>query len=148
PKWMVDGFGMLSSRDRGPEWSATILEWTRLERAYGFQHSTKPLPTAGRPKVIHEWTKGGRSTTKTPSKFVLTEHISSWRGWWDGIAPSWRVRDGNGCLLTEKEGPWGDLVRPGGNGMLTVLLCLAWWYDGEGKTTEEWVAALKEVKWV
>ncbi|KAJ7018020.1 hypothetical protein C8F04DRAFT_923389, partial [Mycena alexandri] len=148
PKWMEEGFEILSACEGGPDWKAAVRKWAELERAYGFQNSTTPLPTAGRPKAIHEWVKGGRSTTRKPTKFELSEHIATWKSWWDGMAPSWRVRDASGRLLAEKEGAWGVLVKPGGNGMLTALLCLVWWLDREGKMTEEWATALKDVKWV
>jgi hypothetical protein len=32
--------------------------------------------------------------------------------------------------------------------MLTALLCLGWWRRTEGKATEDWLAAVEDVKWV
>jgi hypothetical protein len=64
------------------------------------------------------------------------------------MAPSWRERDDHGRPVIGKQGPWGALVRPGGNGMLTALLCLGWWLQKEGKPSEDWLATVKDIKWV
>ncbi|KAJ7036477.1 hypothetical protein C8F04DRAFT_953941 [Mycena alexandri] len=144
---MSSGFEILWGCKGGKEWDQLVVNWCKLERAYGLKNSTTPLPAAGRPQAIGDWVKGGRSTTRKP-KIVLEDHIASWIAWWDGMAPDWRIRDAEGNLLREREGAWGRLVRPGGNGMLTALICLVWWLEGEGKTTERWLAAVRDANWV
>ncbi|KAJ7481079.1 hypothetical protein B0H11DRAFT_1724725, partial [Mycena galericulata] len=147
PKWAVEGLAMLSECTGGDEWDIAVRKWTELERAYGLKSSSTPLPTTGRPGAIGAWIKNGRRLNKIPL-INLETHVPGWWEWWGGIAPAWRKKDAAGRPIIGGHGSWGDLVRPGGNGMLTVLLGLAWWYKTEGKTTAEWVAAVKDVAWV
>jgi hypothetical protein len=104
------------------------------------------LPKPGRPEAIGTWVKGGRSTTRKPE--LKPEHSKDWWKWWDSMAPSWRERNESGRLIREKTGEWGVLVKPGGNGMLTALLCLGWWLQKDGKASTDWMAAILNVKWV
>ncbi|KAJ7736396.1 hypothetical protein B0H14DRAFT_2408355, partial [Mycena olivaceomarginata] len=146
PIWMKNGFALLWGFKGGREWDEVVIKWTELESAYSLINSTTPLPKAGRPDAIDKWVKGGRSTK--PPEIVLNKHIETWWSWWGRLAPSWRDRDERGRPVIGKQGPWESLVWPGGNGMLTAILCLGWWLEAEGDTTEDWHAAVKDVKWV
>ncbi|KAJ7912794.1 hypothetical protein B0H13DRAFT_1613087, partial [Mycena leptocephala] len=147
PTWMREGFGLLWECEGGREWNEAVVKWVDLERAYGLVNSTTPLPKPGRPDAIGAWVKGGRSTSKMPP-IKLPKHAKDWWKWWASLAPSWRQRDDAGRPIIGGHGPWGGLVKPGGNGMLTALLCLGWWRRTEGKATEDWLAAVEDVKWV
>ncbi|KAJ7810840.1 hypothetical protein B0H14DRAFT_2378828 [Mycena olivaceomarginata] len=146
PAWMRDGYALLWACEGGREWDEAVVKWTELERAYGMVNSTTPLPKRGRPEAIDKWVKGGRSA-KAP-EIVLDKHSKTWWSWWTGMAPSWRELDDNGRPVIGKSGPWEDLVKPGGNGLLTAMLCLVWWLGAAGEVTQEWEAAVTDVKWV
>ncbi|KAJ7803728.1 hypothetical protein B0H14DRAFT_2192681, partial [Mycena olivaceomarginata] len=150
PTWMKEGFALLWVFKGGREWEEAVVKWTELERAYGLVNSVRRTDNAaakgwaarGHRQVV----KGGRSTK--PLEIVLDKHIKAWWSWWAGLAPSWREQDEHGRPVIGKQGPWEVLVRPGGNGMLTAMLCLGWWLAAEGKATEDWHTAVKDVKWV
>ncbi|KAJ7920717.1 hypothetical protein B0H13DRAFT_1605096, partial [Mycena leptocephala] len=102
----------------------------------------KPLPTEGRPKAVHLWTKSGRNPKKPPSlQADFTEH---WWAWWSALA----LPGGSETARLGNEGPWGELVHPGANGILMVLLALAWWREEETTPSMSWLAAVKDVGWV
>ncbi|KAJ7260022.1 hypothetical protein B0H12DRAFT_1014217, partial [Mycena haematopus] len=144
--WMRDGHAMLVACEGGEGWLETVAQWTQLERAYGFKTSTKALPTEGRPSAVHKWSKYGRNPQKAP---VLDDNFPEcWWGWWSALAPTWRPRNSAGHPEAGSQGPWGALVHPGANGMLMVLLALAWWRDSEATASESWMEALKDVGWV
>ncbi|KAJ7086811.1 hypothetical protein B0H15DRAFT_755779, partial [Mycena belliarum] len=145
--WMMDGYAILAACAGGDGWLEAVRTWTELERAYGFKTSSKPLPTDGRHPALHEWTKCGRRVDKAPV-FKLEEFQSAWWVWWSAMSPEWRVKDGQGRPVAGKQGPWGALVHPGANGLLMVLLALAWWRGKEGAPSPGWLAAVKDMGWV
>ncbi|KAJ7437719.1 hypothetical protein FB451DRAFT_977320, partial [Mycena latifolia] len=145
--WMKDGYSILKGCAGGEGWLAAVTRWTELEHTYGFKTSSKALPTDGRHQAVHEWTKGGRRVNKPPS-FELSEFIDSWWTWWGMLAPAWCEKDAEGCPVAGKQGPWGVLVHPWANGMLIVLLALAWWRGKLETASEGWLAAVKDVGWV
>ncbi|KAJ7475636.1 hypothetical protein B0H11DRAFT_1640478, partial [Mycena galericulata] len=147
PKWAAEGLAMLVECTGGKEWDGAVRKWTELERAYGLKNSITPLPTTGRPKAIAVWIKNGRRPTKIPP-IDLNILVPAWWEWWGAISPPWRKKNAAGRPIIGGHGGWGDLVRPGGNGMLTVLLGLAWWYKTEGKSTADWLAGVNNVEWV
>ncbi|KAJ7429151.1 hypothetical protein B0H11DRAFT_1614496, partial [Mycena galericulata] len=147
-KWMTDGFEVLEGCAGGKGWSEAVQRWTELERAYGFATSVRlTLPTTGRPVAAHAWTKGGRRPNKPPV-FDLKTFITDWWAWWGALAPAWRARDALGHPKPGNDGPWGILVHPGANGLLMVLLALAWWRNEEELASEGWLAAVQDVGWV
>ncbi|KAJ7129040.1 hypothetical protein C8R43DRAFT_896852, partial [Mycena crocata] len=147
PKWASEALALFCEVDAGHKWNATVAMWTQLERAYGFKSSPNGLSKAGRPTVIDVWIKTGRGTDKLPN-FSPEKDIPAWWEWWAGLAPTWREKNAAGRPVIGRQGPWGTLAKPGANGMLTVILGLAWWYTAEGEATEDWLAALKDVTWV
>ncbi|KAJ7817568.1 hypothetical protein B0H13DRAFT_1502238, partial [Mycena leptocephala] len=148
PKWMIEGYALLCDCDGGREWEEAVVKWTELERAYGLVHSVNDAAAkarkTGRGRDLGE---GGRSTSRMPP-ISLPQFSMDWWKWWANMAPSWRQRDEAGRPILGGHSPWGVLVKPGGNGMLTPLLCLGWWQQTEGKATDDWLAAVQDVKWV
>ncbi|KAJ7459142.1 hypothetical protein B0H11DRAFT_1737462 [Mycena galericulata] len=144
---MTDGYVVLNACAGGAGWKTLVARWTELERTYGFETSSRALPTTGRPLAVAAWTKSGRQTKKPPA-FELEKFVEEWGAWWAALAPAWRQKDAQGRLLEGGHGPWGCLVHPGANGILMVLLGLAWWRDKEGLASERWEAAVKDVGWV
>ncbi|KAJ6475838.1 hypothetical protein C8R47DRAFT_927877, partial [Mycena vitilis] len=77
--------------------------------------------------------------------------VKKWWEWYCSLSPSWRKKDDAGRPMIEEgaSSDWGSLVHPGANGMLTVLLPLVWWRQGEeGPASEDWLAAVRDVAWV
>ncbi|KAJ7735419.1 hypothetical protein DFH07DRAFT_753867 [Mycena maculata] len=131
----------------GTGWNTAVRRWTELERAYGFETSSRALPTEGRPAAVAKWTKWGRKPDKPPT--VELESIKAdWKKWWVVLAPEWRQKNDVGELVQGGQGPWGDLVHPGANGILMVLLVLVWWCEKEESASESWLAAVRDVGWV
>ncbi|KAJ7718507.1 hypothetical protein B0H14DRAFT_2412479 [Mycena olivaceomarginata] len=153
PKWMLDGLTLLRGCPQGgSEWDAVVETWTQLEKVYAFQTSSANLPSPGkvRPEEVHQWLKNSRSTTKKIKVKSQEKLVKDWWKWWGCLAPAWRDKEENGVLKTgETKGEWGPLVHPGANGMLTVLLPLVWWKEGEpDAASESWLAAVRDVLWV
>ncbi|KAJ7469894.1 hypothetical protein B0H11DRAFT_1722909, partial [Mycena galericulata] len=146
--WMTDGYAVLSGCKGGKEWDGAVKEWMELERAYGFESSSKALPTAGRPAAIHAWTKGGRRPNKPPP-LAVESFEKDWWAWWSGMAPAWRMKNAEGRPLQGGTGEWGSLKHPGANGLLMVMLGLAWWREKEEEVAStSWMAAVTDVAWV
>jgi hypothetical protein len=77
--------------------------------------------------------------------------VKDWWNWWSALAPAWREKDGVGRpKIGEENGEWGDLIHPGANGLLMVLLPLVWWREGEpgNAAGEDWLSAVRDVSWV
>ncbi|KAJ7631950.1 hypothetical protein DFH06DRAFT_1004635 [Mycena polygramma] len=135
-----------------PDWDLAVRTWTLLEAAYGFQSSAATLPaTPGlRPSEVAQWIKHGRSITRPTEVEDHDMLVEKWWEWWSDVNPDWREKDGQGRpVIGEQSGDWGTLVHPGANGILTALLLLVWWREGEtGAPTELWLAAVRDVGWV
>ncbi|KAJ7312914.1 hypothetical protein DFH08DRAFT_717092, partial [Mycena albidolilacea] len=154
PKWMRDGAKLLQGcPEGGSEWKEAVANWTALEETYGLKSSSANLPSPGkvRPEEVHQWLKNARSTTK---KVIVKSHemlVKDWWNWWSALAPAWREKDGVGRpKIGEENGEWGDLIHPGANGLLMVLLPLVWWREGEpgNAAGEDWLSAVRDVSWV
>ncbi|KAJ7805533.1 hypothetical protein B0H14DRAFT_2222177, partial [Mycena olivaceomarginata] len=151
PKWLADGHTLLSAcPEDGSKWKEVVETWVQLEKAYGFKTSTSNIlsEAKARPEEVHQWIKYGRSTTcktKVNSHDVL---VAKWWKWWSGLTPAWRNKDKEGRPeVGEKVGEWGVLVHLGANGILTILLPLVWWREGEAgeAASESWLAAVQDV---
>ncbi|KAJ7776480.1 hypothetical protein DFH07DRAFT_731905 [Mycena maculata] len=147
----------------GTGWNTAVRRWTELERAYGFETSvstdpcldgtkltfvhSRALPTEGRRAAVAKWTEWGRKPDKPPT--VELESIKAdWKKWWVALAPEWHQKNDVGELVQGGQGLWGDLVHPGANGILMVLLVLVWWREKEESASESWLAAVRDVGWV
>lgn len=72
-----------------------------------------------------------------------------WWEWWAGLQPAWRECDDRGIPVIGGSGDWNALRAPGKNGLLIVLLSLAWWREAATNATmQRWTAALADVAWV
>jgi hypothetical protein len=173
PKWMSDGLTLLwCCPQGGSKWDTVVETWTQLEKVYVFQTSVSrlrfgkatttylhplmqsanlPLPGKVRPEEVHQWLKNGRLTTKKIKVKSQEKLVKDWWKWWGCLAPAWCNKDENGVLKTGKtRGEWGPLVHLGANSMLTVLLPLVWWKEGEpaDAASESWLATICDMLWV
>ncbi|KAJ6447498.1 hypothetical protein C8R47DRAFT_919700, partial [Mycena vitilis] len=155
PKWMRDAYTILDTCrvERGAsEWEAVMSAWTQLEEAYAFESSAATIPaTPGlRPSEVAQWIKHKRSVTREVKVESQDELVDKWWEWYNFLSPSWRKKDDRGrpMIVDGASGDWGSLVHPGANGILTVLLPLVWWRQGEeGLPSEDWLAAVRDVAW-
>ncbi|KAJ6480693.1 hypothetical protein C8R47DRAFT_982738 [Mycena vitilis] len=156
PRWMKDACTILEAcpvREGESNWGAALSAWMRLEEAYTFETSVSQRIKPGlRPSEVGQWIKNGRPVTR---ETVVAKHevlVGKWWDWYSSLSPSWRKKDEAGRPVIDEgaaAGDWGVLVHPGANGMLTVLLPLAWWRQGEeGAPSEDWLAAVRDVAWV
>ncbi|KAJ7825747.1 hypothetical protein B0H14DRAFT_2164473, partial [Mycena olivaceomarginata] len=150
--WMSDSLTLLRGCPQGgSEWDAVVETWTQLEKVYAFQTSVSRL-RSGKATTTYLHPLMQSANLPSPGKVRPEEKlVKDWWKWWGCLAPAWRDKDENGVLKTgETKGEWGPLVHPGANGMLTVLLPLVWWKEGEpaDMESESWLAAVCDVLWV
>ncbi|KAJ7463596.1 hypothetical protein FB451DRAFT_1042746 [Mycena latifolia] len=127
----------------GGDWAELTGLWWKLEQSTGFVTKPKAHPTTHCPKQIGIWVKNAR--VGVPELSVDT-FSAQWWDWWRVLNPEWRKRDG--ALVKEGEGSWDVLRCPGQNGFLNILICLKWWHAALDEETEDWKAAIADVKWV
>jgi hypothetical protein len=57
-----------------------------------------------------------------------------------------------GRWVASGRGAWDNFLKPGPNGMLSILTCLKWWFDKEVllgiEVTDGWVEAIADLIWV
>ncbi|KAJ3725418.1 hypothetical protein C8R42DRAFT_576411 [Lentinula raphanica] len=64
--------------------------------------------------------------------------------WWSVINPEWRERDRENRIVPggEGEGTWNSVHKPGQCGMITVLVCIRWWFLRAKDDNEEMAKCL------
>ncbi len=89
---------------------------------------------------------------KSPPIQKEETYAQGWWAWWCQLQPEWRARDLNErpMLSSSVGNDWGkNLCRPGKNGLLMILLALAWWKEiTTTATSADWDAAALDVAWV
>ncbi|KAI9061266.1 hypothetical protein FKP32DRAFT_1576315 [Trametes sanguinea] len=150
PQWLREAFDHLEAMKLGRGFMYALEWWTVLERAYEFKSSTKGLSAVDRPPEIHHWLRVLRRVLDKPPHIEDEAGYSvSWWKWWTGMQPDWRRRDAEGHLVRDGSGSWEALSQPGKNGILIVLLSLAWWRNNATEVTlKDWDAAVQDVGWV
>ncbi|KAF9525846.1 hypothetical protein CPB83DRAFT_750027, partial [Crepidotus variabilis] len=93
------------------------------------------LPANGRPDEWSKWV-GKTKNCERPYKSPSTVHDSAEFGhalvhWWNNIQPSFRQNNTGMPKPTysspQMQDPWNQLRRAGQNGLVSVLIMLAWW---------------------
>ncbi|KAJ3725297.1 hypothetical protein C8R42DRAFT_575793 [Lentinula raphanica] len=108
-----------------------------------------------RPQLV-EWyfknRKNVEATLKHEFDGLTTEKLARALGmWWSVINPEWRERDNANRIVPkgQGEGSWVGMHRPGQCGMITVLLCVRWWYlrvKDDKEQMEECLMLLSDVQ--
>lgn len=104
------------------------------------------LSSSGRPEVVGQWIKRGRSTTWRPDAGTCDKFESEFNTWWRSLQPSWRIGDGAG--LRRDDGQDWDVLRCSGvNGVLSAIAGLFFWAHNsfDGAPTPVWDAAVADV---
>ncbi|RDX40321.1 hypothetical protein OH76DRAFT_1459537 [Lentinus brumalis] len=150
PEWMRQSFDFLEAKQLGDDFMRALEWWTVIERSYNWESSGKGLSPAHRPEEVAHWLKVlRRNIAKSPVIKDEVSYAEKWWKWWAGLQPSWRIRDAQLRPVIGGEGDWEALKKPGKNGLLMVLLSLAWWSDAAtAATRSQWDIAVKDVSWV
>ena len=69
-----------------------------------------------------------------------------WNSWWKVIQPIWRGKSLSRVVPLDAN--WSPLLCGGANGLLLVILALAWWMKATNDSTSTAImAAIDEVNW-
>ncbi|KAG6819390.1 hypothetical protein H0H93_012237 [Arthromyces matolae] len=133
----------LSDKTWGLEWRECIEGLVEFEQALGFPRDGGRIPGNSRPTVFSNWMRGGRRGYEV---VVDDSFASQWGEWWKALR-------GEGVEVSQlgKAGA-KRLGKGGANGMLLVVLGLAWWANHiddasrADKGVGGWEASVKDVK--
>ena len=80
------------------------------------------------------------------------EYGDRWNAWWWGMQPGWQQSDSPFDMPSEASpASWSDLLCGGPNGILLVILALAWWMKdciGTNSSLTKLEEAVIDVTWV
>jgi hypothetical protein len=78
------------------------------------------------------------------------EYGDRWNAWWWSMQPSWRDPESPSHMPSEASaGSWSHLLCGGPNGLLLVILALAWWMKSSARTNSSPIEeAALDVTWV
>ncbi|KAL1658893.1 hypothetical protein GGF50DRAFT_66368, partial [Schizophyllum commune] len=126
-----------------------------------------------RPCQVAAWIKRKRVATyrpdllldkplRTPDKdfacATFDQFCVDMKKWWHALNPPWRARTSAFALNRDGDGDgdWSSLYCVGQNGLISLIVCLKWWWEmlddedveeQEGDR-EEWCEAVEDVAWV
>ncbi len=148
--WGKKAFAHFTEQSYSDDFARAVFRWAALEDRFGWEKSAKGYRAQLRPTAIADWMRLDRRVhAKVPKLPPVEEYAASWWAWWISLQPEWRAMDSAGRPLRNGEGPWDDLVQPGQNGMLLVLLSLVWWHGIAPESSRgDWDAAVRDVAWV
>ena len=107
-----------------------------------------------RPDVVRAWLRGGRKFNAPPVINNLPSYTKSWWAWWAHLQPDSRKESaGNRAPIRDAlpaDENWAQTYVGGPNGMLIVVLTLAWWSQKLGGKTDQkdLIVAVNDVEWV
>lgn len=146
--WFQGLWTYLMAEKLGEEFMLVMREWFELESTYKFANVRAGYSPKGRPEILSNWIKYGRSRVANPSITNLKmfkEHF--WR-WWSALQPEWREVSVEVMMPGES---WESAMFPGVNGMCSIVALLRWWGEaamGQDEEMMEWRKAVKDVVWV
>jgi hypothetical protein len=79
----------------------------------------------------------------------LAKYKASWRNWWQGLQPKWRLLD-DGTFSQEAPNTineWEGLLQGGHNGFFVIIVAFSWWVK-EGELDMELKEVLDDITWV
>jgi hypothetical protein len=144
PKWFVNAVVMARSVSWGGTWVTLLESWLKYQRRSDLGDDGK-LRTAGRPACIAAWIARARSPTWRPQINDVAQFEKEFWSWWNGLQPEWRES------TESNDGDWGDLRKPGANGIVSVVAALFYWGTTLGDHREDslgWSRAVEDVDWV
>ncbi|PBK61729.1 hypothetical protein ARMSODRAFT_844667, partial [Armillaria solidipes] len=119
----------------GGRWKDILAGYKVFEGRAGFgdlKGSSHTLPSNNRPPEVAAWIKNYRRIHPDISEASLDSFAAKWWKWWIGMQPEWRdVLGKEGPLeisdRVRKGSDWSGLNKPGQNGLISVVVSLAWW---------------------
>ncbi|KAJ7050766.1 hypothetical protein C8F01DRAFT_1000131 [Mycena amicta] len=142
----------LTGTTLGERYRGLLERWISLESAYRWQAGDVYFPAGRRVRQVTHWVQnyrlGGPGITSIPNTDVFGKQ---WWVWWIKAQPDWRIVDGDPIRADAEGRPWGSMVCPGKNGILSVVASLYWWGSALkrlGKVSQSWLNAVEDVAWV
>ncbi|GJF00229.1 hypothetical protein PsYK624_165090 [Phanerochaete sordida] len=149
-RWIPVIYAMFMKEEVVPEMQATwrelLRDWVQLERALGFGYSSRGLPTPGRPKEVTWWVARGRKPRFQVDAEDRPSYADRFIQWWSACNPPWRERDPDGHPVPGGAGDWASMLKPGANGICTVIACLVGLSIAADVKT--WTRSVRDVHWV
>ncbi|KAL1739184.1 hypothetical protein HDZ31DRAFT_49794, partial [Schizophyllum fasciatum] len=123
-----------------------------------------------RPSYVAAWIKRARSTSYEPDLLsdkpaavddadhacaAFDKFRDNMASWWRALNPEWRHGSTGTFALDRGQGDWSQLYYTGKNGLVSLVVCLKWWWEmldyeeveEEDGDREEWHNAVKDVSW-
>ncbi|KAL6298296.1 hypothetical protein BKA93DRAFT_703316, partial [Sparassis latifolia] len=135
----------------GSEWSRMLTSLVLLEK-----EAPATVKRLGgnkmRPAKVASWMKIARPARDMEIDDPIA-FARGWWGWWTSLQPStWAVGDDGKPQQDWSAVVWDSLCITGPNGLLLVVVCLAWWgmvVVGKASADQEnnWCAAVADVAW-
>jgi len=145
--WMRLALKTMQSGNFGDSWSRLVVVWFRFEERHGFKLKGPRLDAANRPRALAGWIQHARKNFKPDSRLMSNFEVDFWR-WWNHVQPAWRVVDAK-STPRKVEGGWGEITKPGLNGVYTVMGALYLWRSfGKKESLASWTCAVEDVNWV
>ncbi|KAJ8469825.1 hypothetical protein ONZ45_g16760 [Pleurotus djamor] len=157
PKWFANAWKAFTDGENqglyGRSWLELLALWESIEKSAGYEEKKgiKLRQSTKRPIQVYNWIRSARYYHRQPPIPKLDAFASSWWHWWAEINPSWRERSNDGKLTRSGDGDWSDLIVPGVNGLLSVLVSLWWWRAQAASGSPalaSWQDAIADVLWV
>ncbi|KAA1480153.1 hypothetical protein DENSPDRAFT_754361, partial [Dentipellis sp. KUC8613] len=130
PAWVTEAKEFLTSGPKCPEWARIMDNWLDIESLMRYPDGANWLNTSKRPPQVAAWGKRGRDYGWVPQLGTLSSFASAWRAWWRSLQPEWRRDLENEWPMSRNvpaEESWSTLKKGGKNGLVTVLIPIAWW---------------------
>ncbi|SJL14289.1 uncharacterized protein ARMOST_17745 [Armillaria ostoyae] len=160
-EWYVQIHRTIDALELPGQWSMITMYLTLLEGRNGWDmDNPKPdiLDSTHQPDWVSHWIRCGWKVVPHHQLKDLTMMSEEWWGFWKSLQPEWRGIDTvKGPLSASHrggavKGEWGELSKRGINGMITVVVGLAFWglvaSGGTWRQKDIWENAVEETKWV
>ena len=166
PTWLEMQYERLSKVDKGRVWSETLALWVEIEKQFRYQEKTvsysisvtyspsmnflqepKNLTSTSCPPEVAQWIARARRVQYTPIVNV-NKYELQWWAWWTKCQPTWRSGDLRNAtdFVVPVNADWSQIKRGGLNGILSVLIALAFWRDCISQDCFVWNQAVEDVR--
>ncbi|KAI0057688.1 hypothetical protein BV25DRAFT_1785420, partial [Artomyces pyxidatus] len=87
------------------------------------------LSAVDQPPEMSHWIRRKRNYAKPPPIEDLSAFAEGFRAWWSGIQPEWRRGEWPMKRDMRPSETWEATRKGGANGIIIVLIMLAWWAE-------------------
>jgi hypothetical protein len=112
-----------------------------------FPQEPMNLTNISRPIEVAQWIARARRVNYTPNIVNLNKYEAQWWAWWTKCQPTWRSGDLRSAanLVVPVNADWSQTKRGGLNGILSILIALAFWRDCISQDSAGWNCAVEDV---